>query len=103
MQSPDLTAAVRDLGLDATQSADLLFSAESKFWATRAEIRNFVLGRLMPDLAGLMHLALLRYRDVHVGNAETGGRPGPRFAAMAMAAPSAEPGEATAVADSKNR
>src|SRR5206468_13084756 len=57
MQSLDLMAAVRDLGLDATQSADLLVSGASKFWATRAEVRNFVLGHLMPDLAGLMHLA----------------------------------------------
>jgi hypothetical protein len=41
-----------------------------------------------------MHLSVLRYRDLHVGNAETEGRPVPRFAAMAMAAPVAEPGEA---------
>ena len=38
---------------------------------------------------------MLRYRDLHVGNAETEGRPIPRFAAAAMAAPVAEPGEAT--------
>jgi len=36
----------------------------------------------------------LRYRDLRVGNAETTGRPMPRFAAMAAAAPVAEPGEA---------
>jgi len=46
------------------------------------------------SIAGFMHLAILRYRDLHVGNAETGGRPVPRFAAMAAAAPVAEPGEA---------
>jgi predicted secreted protein len=47
------------------------------------------------SIAGDMHLAVLRYRDLHVGNAETGGRPVPRFGAMAMAAaPVAEPGEA---------
>jgi len=47
------------------------------------------------SIAGHMHLAVLRYRDLHVGNAETGGRPVPRFGAMAMAAaPVAEPGEA---------
>ena len=40
-----------------------------------------------------MHLSVLRFRDLHVGNAETGARPVPRFAAMAMAAPVAEPGE----------
>jgi predicted secreted protein len=46
------------------------------------------------SVAGDMHLAVLRYRDLRVGNAETGGRPIPRFAAAAMAAPVAEPGEA---------
>jgi predicted secreted protein len=47
------------------------------------------------SIAGHMHLAVLRYRDLHVGNADTGGRPVPRFGAMAMAAaPVAEPGEA---------
>jgi predicted secreted protein len=54
------------------------------------------LDRRAGSVADRMHLALLRYRDLRVGNAETGGRPAPRFAAMAaMAAPVAEPGEAT--------
>ena len=47
------------------------------------------------SIADRMHLSVLRYRDLHVGNAETGGRPVPRFAAAAMAVPVAEPGEAT--------
>jgi hypothetical protein len=41
--------------------------------------------------------AVLRYRDLRVGNAETEGRPMPRFAGAAtaaMAPPVAEPGEA---------
>jgi uncharacterized protein YggE len=46
------------------------------------------------SIADRMHLAVVRFRDVRAGNAETGGRPVPRFAAMAMAAPVAEPGEA---------
>jgi predicted secreted protein len=46
------------------------------------------------SIADHMHLAVVRYRDVRVGNAETGGQPVPRFAAMAAAAPVAEPGEA---------
>jgi predicted secreted protein len=46
------------------------------------------------SIAGHMQLAVLKYRDLRVGNAETGGRPLPRFGAMAMAAPVAEPGEA---------
>ena len=54
------------------------------------------LDRRAGSVADRMHLALLRYRDLRVGNAETGGRSAPRFAAMAaMAAPVAEPGEAT--------
>jgi predicted secreted protein len=47
------------------------------------------------SIADRMHLAVVRFRDVRVGNAETGGRPVPRFAAMATATPVAEPGEAT--------
>jgi uncharacterized protein len=46
------------------------------------------------SIAGYMHVAVARYRDLRVGNAETGGRPMPRFAAAASAAPVAEPGEA---------
>jgi predicted secreted protein len=46
------------------------------------------------SIADRMHLAVLRYRDLRVGNADTGGGPMPRFAAMAMAAPVAAPGEA---------
>jgi uncharacterized protein len=46
------------------------------------------------SVADRVHLSVLRYRDLRVGNAETGGQPMPRFAAMAMAAPVAQPGEA---------
>ena len=54
------------------------------------------LDRRAASIAGNMHLAVLRYRDLRVGNAETEGRPMPRFAVAAMAAaPVAEPGEAT--------
>jgi uncharacterized protein len=53
------------------------------------------LDRRAASIADRMHLSVLRYRDLHVGNAETAGRPVPRFAAMAMAAPVAEPGDAT--------
>jgi uncharacterized protein len=52
------------------------------------------LARRAASVAEHVHLAVLRYRDLRVGNAETGGQPIPRFAAMAMAAPVAEPGEA---------
>ena len=47
------------------------------------------------SIADRMHRPVLGYKDLHVGNAETEGRPVPRFAAAAMAAPVAEPGEAT--------
>jgi len=54
------------------------------------------LDRRAASIAENMHLAVLRYRDLRVGNAETEGRPVPRFAVAAMAAaPVAEPGEAT--------
>jgi predicted secreted protein len=46
------------------------------------------------SIADRVHLSVLRYRDLRVGNAETGGQPMPRFAPMAMAAPVAQPGEA---------
>ena len=52
------------------------------------------LDRRAASIADRMHLNLLGYRDLHVGNAETGDRAVPRFAATAMAAPVAEPGEA---------
>jgi predicted secreted protein len=45
-------------------------------------------------IADRVHLSVERYRDLRVGNAETAGGPMPRFAAMAMAAPVAQPGEA---------
>ncbi len=47
-------------------------------------------------IAGRMHLSVLRYRDLRVGNAATAEPPMPRFAMMAtaMPAPVAEPGEA---------
>jgi len=52
------------------------------------------LDRRAGSIAERVHLVVLRYRDLHVGNAETEGRPMPRFGATAMAAPVAEPGEA---------
>src|SRR6185436_2065402 len=56
MNARDVPDAVRELQLNATQAADLAAASLSKFWATRAEIRNFVLGHLMPDLGELMRL-----------------------------------------------
>ncbi|HTV46206.1 MAG TPA: SIMPL domain-containing protein [Stellaceae bacterium] len=47
------------------------------------------------DIADRLHLKVLRYSELRVGNAESGAAPTPRFAAMAMPAPVAAPGEAT--------
>jgi predicted secreted protein len=54
------------------------------------------LGRRAAAIADSLHLSVLRYRDLRVGNAGTGEEPTPRFAAMAMAlpAPVGGPGEA---------
>jgi len=57
MSAGDTLAAARDLRLNATQTADLAVSSVSKFWGARAEMRNFVLGHLMPDLGPLMDLS----------------------------------------------
>jgi predicted secreted protein len=47
------------------------------------------------SIADRLHLAVLGYRDLRVGNAETGAPPMPRFAAaLAMPAPVAAAGEA---------
>ena len=53
----DVAAAARDLNLNATQTTSLAFANVSKFWAARAEMRNFVVGHLMPDLGRLMGLS----------------------------------------------
>ena len=53
------------------------------------------LDRRAAAIADRLHLRVLRYRDLQVGNAETGDGPMPRFAgALAMAAPVGAPGEA---------
>jgi hypothetical protein len=50
----DLPEIVRDLKMHPTQATDLFVANMSKFWGARAEMRNFVLGHLMPDLGRLM-------------------------------------------------
>jgi predicted secreted protein len=53
------------------------------------------LGARAAAIAGRLRLEVLGYRDLKIGNAETGPPPMPRFAAaMAMPAPVASPGEA---------
>src|SRR3954466_5532325 len=50
----DVPAVARDLGFNLTQETSFLVASISQFWAVRAEMRNFVLGHLMPDLGRLM-------------------------------------------------
>ncbi len=102
LTSKDADAALKLAG--ALQSDGLLMSSLA-YEASPETVRGAeedltaealaALDRRTASIAENLHLSVLRYRDLHVGNAETGGRPVPRFAAAAMAAPVAEPGEAT--------
>jgi hypothetical protein len=56
-QAADLPDAARDLNLNATQQASFVFARVSKFWGARAEMRNFILIHLMPDLGRLMNFS----------------------------------------------
>ncbi len=51
----DALAAARDLHLNPTQTASFLLASVSRFWGARAEVRNWLLGRFMPDLGRLMN------------------------------------------------
>jgi len=53
----DLLDAARELNLNATQTTNLVVANTSKFWGARAEMRNFLLGRMMPDLGALMNFS----------------------------------------------
>jgi hypothetical protein len=57
MQAADLPDAVRDLDLNATQKTSFVFARLSKFWGARAEMRNFILIHVMPDLGRLMNFS----------------------------------------------
>jgi hypothetical protein len=54
MDPVDVPAVARDLDFNLTQEASFFVASVSQFWAVRAEMRNFVLGHLMPDLGRLM-------------------------------------------------
>jgi len=54
MTTRDAAAAARELHMHPTEFTSFLFASLSKFWGTRAEIRNVVLGRIMPDVERLM-------------------------------------------------
>lgn len=55
MSLADLPAVARDLDMHPTQATSLMVAGVSKFWGARVEMRNFVLGRLMPNLATFMN------------------------------------------------
>lgn len=55
MSLTDLPSVARDLGMHPTQATGLMVAGVSKFWGARVEMRNFVLGHLMPDLATFMN------------------------------------------------
>jgi predicted secreted protein len=106
-QSLILTAKAADalLKLAGTLQSDGLLMSSMAYELSPETVRGAEEDLTNEALAGLAqrassiadreHLSVLRYRDLRVGNAETGAQPMPRFAAMAMAAPVAQPGEAT--------
>jgi hypothetical protein len=57
MSLEDIPEAAEALDLHPTQATGLLFAGVSKFWGARVEMRNFVLGRLMPDVGRLMNFS----------------------------------------------
>jgi len=105
-QSLILTGKAADavLKLAGTLQSDRLLMSSLGYEISPETVRGAEEDLTAEALAGLdhraasvaerMHLSVLRYRDLRVGNAETGAGPSPRFAAMAMAAPVAEPGKA---------
>jgi hypothetical protein len=57
MTTADAIRATRELHMHSTEAASFVLASVSKFWGARAEIRNFLLGRLMPDLGTLMNFS----------------------------------------------
>lgn len=92
------------LKLAGTLQSDGLLMSSMSYEASPETVRGAEEDLTAEALAGLaqraseiaerVHLSVLGYRDLRIGNAETGNQPVPRFAAMAMAAPVAAPGEA---------
>src|SRR6516162_5297013 len=92
LRSKAADAALKLAG--ALQSDGLLMSSMA-YEASPEIVRGAEEDLTAEALAALdRRAASIADRDLHVGNAETGGRAVPRFAATAMAAPVAEPGEA---------
>lgn len=54
MSGPDVLSVSRELGLDATETTNLMAAWASGFWAARAELRNFLLPFVIPDVTRLV-------------------------------------------------
>jgi len=52
----DLTSLANDIGADRDKMSSLALANVSFFYATRAEIRTWILGRILPDLPSFTHL-----------------------------------------------
>jgi hypothetical protein len=52
----DLTGLAKSIGADRNRMSSLALANLSFFYGTRAEIRTWVLGNILPDLPGLVHL-----------------------------------------------
>jgi uncharacterized protein len=96
------------LALTATLQSDGLVMSNLEYEVSPAAVRGVesaltsealsALGQRAAAIAQQLRLSVLRYRDVTVGNAETGGGPmrfGALMAGATMPAPVAAPGEAT--------
>ena len=55
MSTSDLPRVARDLGMHPTDASGFMLAGVSKFWGARVEMRNFVLGHLMPNLGAFMN------------------------------------------------
>jgi len=55
MSTADLPRVARDLGMHPTDASGFMLAGVSKFWGARVEMRNFVLGHLMPNLGTFMN------------------------------------------------
>jgi hypothetical protein len=57
-------SVARDLHMHPTQATSFVLASVSKFWGARAEIRNFILGRLMPDVDKVLNYATPSHPDM---------------------------------------
>lgn len=56
MRAGDLAGVARDLQLDRTTESNLLFGHVSAFYASRSDIRKWLLGKIFPSMPTLMEI-----------------------------------------------